>query len=135
MAGEDQGVDRREQPRRCAYSVLSRAGRAVGKNDGGGEGGGGGQAGPAKGESERVGEDHDGRVHEFGVDTVFHLCVLFPSGKDAQQTDRMRLGGPDEVRAWTVRKGIKAPQAAGVIQWVSSLALSPGVFRSQSDQL
>lgn len=24
--------------------------------------------------------------------------------------------GPDEVRAWTVRKGIKAPQAAGVIQ-------------------
>lgn len=23
--------------------------------------------------------------------------------------------GPDEVRAWTVRKGIKAPQAAGVI--------------------
>ena len=28
------------------------------------------------------------------------------------------LGGPDEVRAWTVRKGIKAPQAAGVIQCV-----------------
>ena len=24
--------------------------------------------------------------------------------------------GPDEVRAWTVRKGIKAPAAAGVIQ-------------------
>ena len=23
--------------------------------------------------------------------------------------------GPDEVRAWTIRKGIKAPQAAGVI--------------------
>lgn len=26
--------------------------------------------------------------------------------------------GPDEVRAWTIRKGTKAPQAAGVIQWV-----------------
>jgi obg-like ATPase 1 len=24
--------------------------------------------------------------------------------------------GPDEVRAWTIRKGLKAPQAAGVIQ-------------------
>jgi len=28
--------------------------------------------------------------------------------------------GPDEVRAWTIRKGTKAPQAAGVIQYVSS---------------
>lgn len=27
--------------------------------------------------------------------------------------------GPDEVRAWTIRKGTKAPQAAGVIQYVS----------------
>jgi ribosome-binding ATPase YchF (GTP1/OBG family) len=26
--------------------------------------------------------------------------------------------GPDEVRAWTIRKGTKAPQAAGVIQYV-----------------
>jgi len=25
--------------------------------------------------------------------------------------------GPDEVRAWTIRKGTKAPQAAGVIQY------------------
>ena len=24
--------------------------------------------------------------------------------------------GPDEVRAWTIRRGTKAPQAAGVIQ-------------------
>ena len=29
--------------------------------------------------------------------------------------------GPDEVRAWTIRKGIKAPQAAGVIQYVSTV--------------
>lgn len=29
---------------------------------------------------------------------------------------RYFTAGPDEVRAWTVRKGIKAPQAAGVIQ-------------------
>ena len=32
--------------------------------------------------------------------------------------------GPDEVRAWTVRKGIKAPAAAGVIQYVCSFLLS-----------
>lgn len=30
--------------------------------------------------------------------------------------------GPDEVRAWTVRKGIKAPAAAGVIQYVFCLS-------------
>lgn len=29
--------------------------------------------------------------------------------------------GPDEVRAWTIRKGTKAPQAAGVIQCVSTV--------------
>lgn len=28
--------------------------------------------------------------------------------------------GPDEVRAWTIRKATKAPQAAGVIQYVHS---------------
>lgn len=28
----------------------------------------------------------------------------------------MNAGGPDEVRAWTIRQGLKAPQAAGVIQ-------------------
>jgi obg-like ATPase 1 len=28
--------------------------------------------------------------------------------------------GPDEVRAWTIRKGTKAPQAAGVIQYAST---------------
>ena len=26
--------------------------------------------------------------------------------------------GPVEVRAWTIRRGTKAPQAAGVIQYV-----------------
>jgi obg-like ATPase 1 len=29
--------------------------------------------------------------------------------------------GPDEVRAWTIRKGTKAPQAAGVIQYANLL--------------
>jgi ribosome-binding ATPase YchF (GTP1/OBG family) len=31
--------------------------------------------------------------------------------------------GPDEVRAWTIRKGTKAPQAAGVIQYADILFL------------
>jgi hypothetical protein len=29
--------------------------------------------------------------------------------------------GPDEVQSWTIRKGTKAPQAAGVIQCLPSL--------------
>jgi obg-like ATPase 1 len=41
------------------------------------------------------------------------------------ESSSWRVGGPDEVRAWTVRKGIKAPQAAGVIQCV---AISPLVM-------
>lgn len=32
--------------------------------------------------------------------------------------------GEDEVRAWTIRKGTKAPQAAGVIQYVLVLPVN-----------
>jgi len=39
------------------------------------------------------------------------LAVIF-------QLIRYFTCGPDEVRAWTIRKGTKAPQAAGVIQYV-----------------
>lgn len=36
----------------------------------------------------------------------------------SRQLIRYFTCGPDEVRAWTIRKGTKAPQAAGVIQYV-----------------
>jgi obg-like ATPase 1 len=37
---------------------------------------------------------------------------------DDWQLIRYFTCGPDEVRAWTIRRGTKAPQAAGVIQCV-----------------
>lgn len=44
--------------------------------------------------------------------------------------------GPDEVRAWTIRRGTKAPQAAGVIQCVSSLGPLARLYpSSQKPQL
>ena len=45
------------------------------------------------------------------------LAVIF-------QLIRYFTCGPDEVRAWTIRKGTKAPQAAGVIQYVPSYWVS-----------
>ena len=39
--------------------------------------------------------------------------------------------GPDEVRAWTIRSGLPAPKAAGVIQCVVPSSLSsPGVLKT-----
>ena len=53
------------------------------------------------------------------LDVIYSMPV-----SAAQETDvtlffqliRYFTGGPDEVRAWTIRRGTKAPQAAGVIQ-------------------
>merc|ERR1712166_1626802 len=39
------------------------------------------------------------------ITTAFHMVHLI----------NFFTSGPDEVRAWTIRKGYKAPQAAGVI--------------------
>merc|ERR1719198_2770591 len=39
------------------------------------------------------------------ISTAFHMVHLI----------NFFTAGPDEVRAWTIRKGFKAPQAAGVI--------------------
>lgn len=44
---------------------------------------------------------------------ISHSHISFSS-----QLIRYFTCGPDEVRAWTIRKGTKAPQAAGVIQCV-----------------
>ncbi|WWC66351.1 GTP-binding protein YchF [Kwoniella pini CBS 10737] len=43
------------------------------------------------------------------------LGKITTSGYTSLELIRYFTCGPDEVRAWTVRKGIKAPQAAGVI--------------------
>jgi len=43
------------------------------------------------------------------------LPKIISAGYNALQLIYFFTGGPDEVRAWTIRKGTKAPQAAGVI--------------------
>uniref|UniRef100_A0A673MQP4 Obg-like ATPase 1 n=1 Tax=Sinocyclocheilus rhinocerous TaxID=307959 RepID=A0A673MQP4_9TELE len=43
------------------------------------------------------------------------LTKIIKSGYAALQLEYFFTAGPDEVRAWTIRKGTKAPQAAGKI--------------------
>lgn len=43
------------------------------------------------------------------------LPKITKSGYDALDLIRYFTAGPDEVRAWSIRRGVKAPQAAGVI--------------------
>lgn len=43
------------------------------------------------------------------------LGKIVTSGYAALSLQYYFTGGPDEVRAWTIRKNTKAPQAAGVI--------------------
>ncbi|KDQ14390.1 hypothetical protein BOTBODRAFT_32848, partial [Botryobasidium botryosum FD-172 SS1] len=52
-------------------------------------------------------------VKELGVDSV--LAKITTAGYASLDLIRYFTCGPDEVRAWTIRKGTKAPQAAGVI--------------------
>ncbi|KAJ4939092.1 hypothetical protein JOQ06_028554 [Pogonophryne albipinna] len=43
------------------------------------------------------------------------MTKIIKAGYAALQLEYFFTGGPDEVRAWTIRKGTKAPQAAGKI--------------------
>ncbi|XP_071196724.1 obg-like ATPase 1 isoform X3 [Salvelinus alpinus] len=43
------------------------------------------------------------------------LTRIIKAGYGALQLEYFFTAGPDEVRAWTIRKGTKAPQAAGKI--------------------
>lgn len=44
------------------------------------------------------------------------LPKIITAGYASLELIRYFTCGPDEVRAWTIRNGTKAPQAAGVIQ-------------------
>ncbi|KAI9230688.1 MAG: GTP-binding protein YchF [Piptocephalis tieghemiana] len=58
-------------------------------------------------------EDKEAYAKEAGVPSVLPKIIV--AGYKALQLVYYFTGGPDEVRAWTVRKNTKAPQAAGVI--------------------
>ncbi|ORZ20435.1 GTP-binding protein YchF [Absidia repens] len=49
------------------------------------------------------------------ANTISVLPKIIVAGYNALQLVYYFTGGPDEVRAWTLRKNTKAPQAAGVI--------------------
>jgi GTP-binding protein YchF len=72
----------------------------------------------AKFEAELVelGDDEEARamLHEMGVDEP-GLDVLARVGFDTLGLQTYLTAGPKEARAWTIRKGATAPEAAGVI--------------------
>ena len=51
----------------------------------------------------------------LGPNITGALGKITKAGYDGLDLIRYFTAGPDEVRAWTIRKGTKAPQAAGVI--------------------
>lgn len=52
---------------------------------------------------------------KLGDNVQSALGKITKSGYDGLDLIRYFTAGPDEVRAWSIRRGIKAPQAAGVI--------------------
>lgn len=58
-------------------------------------------------------EEREKQFKELGVHSMMPKIIV--SGYSALQLIYYFTGGPDEVRAWTIRRQTKAPQAAGVI--------------------
>ncbi|KAF9650214.1 hypothetical protein BDM02DRAFT_3093508 [Thelephora ganbajun] len=58
-------------------------------------------------------EDREAELKNIGTQSA--LGKITQSGYGSLDLIRYFTCGPDEVRAWTIRKGTKAPQAAGVI--------------------
>jgi obg-like ATPase 1 len=63
-------------------------------------------------------DSEEQKEEEVKVGASSALGKITTAGYASLELIRYFTCGPDEVRAWTIRKGIKAPQAAGVIQWV-----------------
>ena len=58
-------------------------------------------------------EERENTIKELGGQSMLPKIIV--SGYSALQLIYYFTGGPDEVRAWTIRRLTKAPQAAGVI--------------------
>jgi obg-like ATPase 1 len=63
---------------------------------------------------EDMGEE-EAREEEKKVGATSALGKITTAGYASLNLIRFFTCGPDEVRAWTIREGTKAPQAAGVI--------------------
>lgn len=58
-------------------------------------------------------EEKENTLKELGAHSMLPKIIV--AGYNALQLIYYFTGGPDEVRAWTIRRTTKAPQAAGVI--------------------
>jgi len=92
MVAQDQSMDRPKQPRRSfdSFSVAFEERLSI-----------------LSAEEQAEEEKTAGATSSLGKITQ--------AGYSSLDLIRYFTCGPDEVRAWTIRKGIKAPQAAGVI--------------------
>ncbi|KAH8112666.1 P-loop containing nucleoside triphosphate hydrolase protein [Phellopilus nigrolimitatus] len=63
--------------------------------------------------SRMTAEEKEEELKKIG--TVSSLGKITQAGYSSLDLIRYFTCGPDEVRAWTIRRGLKAPQAAGVI--------------------
>jgi obg-like ATPase 1 len=63
-------------------------------------------------------EGQERKDEEEKAEAQSSLPKIITAGYASLDLIRYFTCGPDEVRAWTIRNGTKAPQAAGVIQLV-----------------
>lgn len=59
--------------------------------------------------------DEERKAYETEVQCKSQLDKIIVTGYKALQLEYFFTAGPDEVKAWTIQKGTKAPQAAGRI--------------------
>merc|ERR1712202_58222 len=59
--------------------------------------------------------DEERKVYMEETKCVSNLDKIIVQGYKALQLQYFFTAGPDEVKAWTIQKGFKAPQAAGKI--------------------
>jgi len=115
QVAKDQGLDRYQQSWGPPDPVLGLPGRETSEIT---RRGSGGRAQEYR-RTVCVGKDHPCRLQQL---RCTHNPLLSRRVSDPlSKLIRYFTCGPDEVRAWTIRKGIKAPQAAGVIQYVSTV--------------
>ncbi|KAG8817475.1 hypothetical protein FRC17_011217, partial [Serendipita sp. 399] len=60
-------------------------------------------------------DDEERKEEEERIGAASALPRIITAGYSSLDLIRYFTCGPDEVRAWTIRNGTKAPQAAGVI--------------------
>jgi ribosome-binding ATPase len=74
--------------------------------------------------AELAGDDRDAFLADLGLSEP-GLAALSREAYGLLDLDTFFTAGPQEIRAWTIRRGTKAPQAAGVIHTDFEKGLHP----------